>query len=240
VKLSIIIPTFNEEKHLPQLLNQIRGQTFKDYEVIIADGGSTDFTLKIAREDNCKIAKGGSPAKGRNHGASISQGELLLFTDADNVSLPHNFLERIIQKFEKKRLGVASFPIFPQGNFVDKVAYFLYNLWAGLSQKFLAHATNTILVKRSIHQEIGGFDEEIRLAEDHEYVRRAVKHGKFGFIQEGPILTSARRQEREGRATLYLKYLLAAAYLLFLGPIKSDIFDYRLGKGLERGKKDRL
>ncbi|MBD3208349.1 MAG: glycosyltransferase [Candidatus Nealsonbacteria bacterium] len=232
--LSIIIPTLNEGKNLPRLLKALKKQTFKDYEIIISDAGSTDRTLDIARSYGCKIVKGGLPARGRNEGAKAAQGEMLLFTDADNILVSETFLETVIKIFTERGLGVASFSIYPQGNFVDKFAYKIYNFWVKVSQSFLPHATNTILVEEEVHQAIKGFDEQVKLAEDHEYVRRASRCGKFGFIEEGVILTSARRMEEKGRVKTYLKYLLAGLYMLVLGPIKSDFFRYDMGKWLEK------
>ena len=53
--LSIIIPTLNEEDYLPKLLDSITNQTFKDYEIIIADAGSKDETINIAQSYRCKM-----------------------------------------------------------------------------------------------------------------------------------------------------------------------------------------
>ena len=51
--LSIIIPTLNEEKYLPRLLESIKNQNFSDYEIIVSDGGSSDSTKQIALDNNC-------------------------------------------------------------------------------------------------------------------------------------------------------------------------------------------
>ena len=58
VKLSIIIPTYNEEEYLPKLLYSINEQNFKDYEIIVADAGSVDKTKEIAESHNCKVIPG--------------------------------------------------------------------------------------------------------------------------------------------------------------------------------------
>jgi glycosyltransferase involved in cell wall biosynthesis len=227
MKLSIIIPALNEQEYIFQLLKAIRKQDFKDYEIIVADAASNDKTIKIAQEFGCKITEGGLPALGRNNGAKIAKGDLFLFIDADNKIPNDKFLSELIEKFEKRKLEVASFPISPNGIKLDKFFYWLYNLWVKITQRFLPHASGVVLVSREIHQKIGGFDEEIKLAEDHEYARRAGKIGKFGFIEIEPILFSSRRFELEGRFKAYLTYVLAGFYILFFGPIKSDIFKYR-------------
>lgn len=228
--LSIIIPTLNEEKYLPLSLKQIEKQNFDDnYEVIVADADSKDRTVEIARGFNCNIIKGGLPAKGRNEGAKIAKGDIFLFVDADNVYLPDDFLGNLLSEFRKRNLSVASFTICPDGNGFDKLVYRAYNFWVKSTQRFFAFASNAILIKRKIFEKIDGFDEEIKIGEDHDLVKRAAKIGRFGFIETEPVLTSIRRFERDGRFKTYLKYLLAGIYMLFFGPVKSDIFNYKFG-----------
>jgi glycosyltransferase involved in cell wall biosynthesis len=236
--LSIIIPTLNEEKYLPLLLEEIKKQKFKDLEIIIADAGSKDKTLEIAKSYGCKIVPGGLPAKGRNEGVKAVRGDTLLFLDADNIHLPPNFLETLLAEFEKRNLKVASFPIFPKGNWFDKIAYGLYNFWAWLSQRFLPHATNSVLIKKGVHEKIGGFDEEITIAEDHFYARQAAKIGKYGFIKTKPVLTSCRRFERDGRFVTYSKYLIAALQMLLSGRIKSNFYHYYHSDHHSQGPKN--
>ncbi len=227
--LSIIIPTLNEEKYLPILLREIKKQKFKGkYEIIVADAGSKDKTVEIAKKFGCKVVKGGSVARGRNEGAKVAKGEILLFMDADNIFLPEDFLETLLGEFKKRNLDVASFPIYVKGNWIDKIVYTLYNFWVQITQKFWAFATNSILIKKSLHEKIGGFDENIKLGEDHYYVKVAKKIGKYGFIKTKPVLTSSRRLEKDGRLKTYLKYLLAGIYMALFGPIKKDIFKYKM------------
>jgi glycosyltransferase involved in cell wall biosynthesis len=232
--LSIIIPTLNEQEYLPFLLKGIKKQNFKDYEIIVADGGSDDKTVEIARDFGCKVVRGGLPGRGRNEGAKKAEGDLFLFIDADNKILRKDFLDKLLFEFKERNLGSASFPIYPNGIKFDKFAYWIYNLWVKLTQRFLPHATGAILVKKEVHFAIGGFDEEIKLAEDHEYARRAGKKELFGFIDIEPVLFSSRRFEIEGRLKAYSKYVLAGIYMLFFGPIKSDIFKYRFIDSLRR------
>jgi len=225
--LSIIIPTLNEEKYLPFLLKSIKSQSLKDFEIIVADAGSQDKTIRISKSFDCKVVKGGLPSKGRNQGARIAKENIFLFSDADNIFLSQNFLKVLLKEFEKRNLDVASFSVYPKGNSFDRAAYNLYNFWANLTQRFLPHATTAVLVKRKIHEKIKGFDERIKMGEDHDYVRRAAKIGKFGFIRLGSVLTSARRFEKDGRINTYLKYVLWEFFSIIFGSLKSDVFDYK-------------
>ncbi len=234
--LSIIIPAVNEENYIGAILKSIKAQTFQDCEIIVADAGSSDRTVQIAKEFGCRVTSGGSPARGRNQGAEAALGEIFLFLDADNHLPDRDFLEKAVRQFREKKLAVASFPIYPADNPIDKSIYFIYNVWVDITQKFLPHATNSIMVTRDVHFQIGGFDEEIKLAEDHDYARRAACRGRFGFIKGSPIFTSSRRFERDGRLLTYLKYLLAGIYIMLAGPIKSDIFNYHLGGFFKKEK----
>ena len=83
---------------------------------------------------------------------------------------------------------------------------------------------------------IGGFDEEIRLGEDHNYVRKGVKFGKFGILKSSKIFVSPRRFKKEGWVKTYLKYFAAEVYMVFLGKIKSDIFKYKFNHYLKKPK----
>lgn len=236
--LSIVIPTLNEEKYLPLLLEEIKKQDFDDYEVIVADAGSTDGTVEIAESFGCRVVPGGLPAKGRNEGAKAAKGDIILFTDADNIYLPENFLKDLIGEFEERNLGVASFPILPAGSRLDRIAYDTYTFVTRMSQNFMPHATNSVLVRREVHQMIGGFDEEIKIAEDQDYARRAGKVSKFGFIETEPVLTSARRYESDGRLKTYIKYLAVGIYMSFFGPARSKIFRYDFSpKRFDKRKK---
>jgi len=89
-KVSIIIPTLNEEKYVEKTLLSIKAQTMKlPYEVIVSDGASKDDTLKIAKRyaNKIVISKKRSPAIQRNCGAKYSKGSFLIFVDADTCLL---------------------------------------------------------------------------------------------------------------------------------------------------------
>lgn len=227
--LSIIIPTLNEEKYLPVLLNSIKAQSFTDYEVIVADAGSKDKTIEIAKEYGCKVVKGGLLPAGRNRGAEVAKGDILLFLDAD-IFLPPSCLKNATDEFKKRNLGVAGFPLSPlAGKKIDKFVFTIFfNKWAELTQKISPHAASAIMSQKKVHDAIGGFDEEIVFIEDYSYTRDAAKIAKYGFIKE-PFYTSVRRYEKDGRLRTYLKYFLGELHVVFIGPIKSDIFKYKFG-----------
>lgn len=224
--ISIIIPTLNEQNHLPILLNQLRKQTFKDFEIIIADAGSKDKTREIAKSFGCKIVRGGLPAKGRNEGAKMAKGDLLFFMDADNIFFGEDFLEKSLEEFKRRNLQIAAFKIYPNGNLFDFLCYSIYNFFAKLTENILPHASNLILITKEIFEKVGGFDENIEIGEDHYLARIAKKYGKFGIINSTFVVTSARRLELGGRLKIYSIYLFTGLYMLFFGALRKKIFNY--------------
>lgn len=225
--LSIIIPTLNEEDYLSLLLESIKKQKIEDLEIIVADAGSQDRTLEIARNFGCKITKGGLPAQGRNEGVKFAKGDLLLFLDAD-TSLPENSLKTLLKEFRVRNLDVASCGLKPFGKskILNLLYHLFYNLPILLLEKISPHGAGLILIKKKLHLEIGGFDEEIKIAEDHSYVRKAAKKGKFGILRSKKIFYSQRRFQEEGWVKTYLKYLFIEIYMWLFGDVKSDIFSY--------------
>jgi len=226
--LSIIIPTLNEQNYLPYLLASLSRQTFQDFEVIVADADSKDRTREIAKNFGCRIIKGGLPGSGRNNGAKAAKNEWLLFLDAD-VILPPYFLERAMKEIKKRNLKAASCNIKPLSDKkIDKFLHNTVNLYFKGTERFWPHAPGfCIFVKKEIHQKINGFDEKIKLAEDHDYIMRASKIAPFRYLKSVKIPVSVRRLEKDGRFKIALKYALAEAHLIFLGPITSNIFNYK-------------
>jgi len=231
--LSIIIPTYNEEKYLPFLLQSIQNQAFwEDYEVIVADNNSTDSTRAIARGYGAIVTDGGLPGEGRNLGAEVAEGDVFLFLDADVVLSDPNYLADCLAEFRKKKFGVATCRVEPISDLkLDHFGHGAYNLLMLATANFSPVAPGfCIWVKPGVHDAINGFDEEIKLAEDTDYVQRAKKWGaKFGVLMSHKVPTSVRRMERDGRWSTAAKYILCGLHMAFIGKVKTDIFKYTFG-----------
>lgn len=229
--LSIIIPTLNEEENLPELLKSIKMQTGADYEIIVVDAHSEDGTRKLAESYGATVVDGGLPARARNLGAAAAKGDILAFFDADVVLPAPDFLEKTVAEFTEQKLGAATCAVLPMSEkFADKVFHKIYNFYTKIIRRFSPHAPGfCIFCRKDIHDAISGFDEEIKLAEDHDYVSRAGKITRFNILKSHPILVSVRRFDRDGRFNIALRYLAAELYIQTKGPIKTDIFKYRFG-----------
>jgi len=228
--LSIIIPTYNEEKYIGRLLDSIKKSKDIEYEIIVADANSKDRTREIAKSFGCKVVKGGKPAEGRNSGAEAAKGNLLFFLDAD-VILPKNFLEESISEFNKRQLDIAMCLFQPTPKkMIDKVIYELHNLYLVLTEKFNPTTIgHSILTKKSMFNKVNGFNETLKLSEDYDFGQRASKKGKYGVLKSKKLLVSTRRWEKEGRFKLLAIYLLSGIFYKLGLKIKGKIFDYQLG-----------
>lgn len=226
--LSIIIPTLNEEKYLPLLLNSIKKQDFTNYEIIVADNNSRDKTREIAKSFGCKIVQGGLPAEGRNRGAKLAKGDILLFLDAD-VILPERFLTNTIKEFKARKLGLATTYQKPiSKNIADHILITIFNILYGITQFVDPHASGyCIFAKRTVHKKLNGFREDLKLGEDHNYVKRGSKIAKFRILKSAKIYISMRRFISEGRLKLVLKYLKSEMHRKLKGEITKEIFEYK-------------
>jgi glycosyltransferase involved in cell wall biosynthesis len=187
MKLSIIIPTYNEEEYLPLLLKSIQAQDFVDYEIIISDAGSQDRTREIARKAGCRIVEGGMPAVGRNRGAEAAQGEYLLFLDAD-VCLTDGYLKISLEEFIEEELGIAITQISPLSDSrLDKMAHDFANFFMRRVETFKPHGAGCygILTLKKLHDEVEGFDEDLDFGEDTDYIERMAEISSFK-VRGGP------------------------------------------------------
>jgi glycosyltransferase involved in cell wall biosynthesis len=227
--ISIIIPTLNEEKYLPKLLECIKRQTFRDYEVIVADNNSKDKTRQIAEEHGCKVVDGGLPGVGRNNGAKAAKGDYFMFFDAD-VAFGQRFIEKAFNEFQKRYLEVASCNFISQSK-KYKIFFEAYNTYARMMQftfRPISGGAFIFLTKR-IFERIGGFDEQIKIGEDFNLIRRSAKHAKFGMLKSVKIYVSARRIEKEKSLNYLTRNIRTEIYRSFKGEIRKDIFKYDFG-----------
>ena len=230
-ELSIIIPTFNEGKYLGTLLNSILAQDYKDYEIIVSDNKSSDSTLRVARNYKCKIVKGGRPGRARNNGSKIANGKYLLFIDADSV-LSENCLNNSIRLFKEKNLDIVTARFYAyEGNSFDDFLHWLYFVLISIIFPLVPHLNGGyLLVKKELFDKLKGFDEGVKLGEEHDLARRAKKLGaKIAILRNIKVYLSVRRFKAEGRLKLTFKYLFAGFYRITMGEIRSNIFSYKWG-----------
>jgi len=241
-KFSIIIPTLNEEKYIENLLQSIKKQTLQPVEIIVADAGSKDKTREIAKKYGAKVVKGGLPAVGRNAGAKIAKGDILVFLDAD-AWLPKNTLESLCETFQKnyielvifkfrlvkfafEKYGVIRQVFFKIGTSLDE----LYRKVEYKIGKLTVSSCGNIAVRREVYARVGGYNTALTLAEDKDFITRVYqtrpkKKQNYQF-SDIVIKISGRRYSKPDvflKGLIGLPFFLIADLILTLFPYKVKV-----------------
>lgn len=193
--ISIIIPTYNEAEQIAKTIRQIHAANrLHEIEVIVADGGSTDETVCIAKQ--CGARTFVSERKGRaaqmNKGASVAKGDLLYFLHADSIP-PQNFITYISDAHKRGNISGCFKLAFDYDHWFLKA-----NCWfTRFNVNIVRFGDQSLFVTKEVFQKIGGFREELLLMEDQEIIHRIKKHGKFKVMND-VVITSARKYLNNG------------------------------------------
>jgi glycosyltransferase involved in cell wall biosynthesis len=184
--LSIVIPVKNEENNIVSLLDCLKQQSFQDFDIIIADADSTDFTIlnilshKISHK--IKIVKGGLPGVGRNNGAKKSKSKFILFIDADITIKDNNLLQKSITLINNNNLDLITTNISCRNNKIANLIYIINNKFQFLSKFDKPFATGMyFFIRKSKFDELEGFNKYDQYAEDYNLSRKINKK-KFNIV----------------------------------------------------------
>ena len=194
--ISIIIPVRNEAGQLPMLLNYLSTVTGKNNiaEIIISDGNSSDDTVKIANLYGAKIVMSEQDGRGlqMNTAAKTATGSILYFLHADSLP-PTGFVETILDKINSGDVAGCYRLRFDYNHWFLK-----FNAWfTRFNVNAVRFGDQSLFVRKSIFEVIGGFREDLIIMEDQEIIHRIRKKGKFVVIA-GYVTTSARKYRVNG------------------------------------------
>ena len=213
--MSVVIPVLNEERHLGQLLSDIRRQSLRPEEVIVVDAGSRDATVRIAKLSCTAVLHGEPPvALGRNLGGYAATGDLIFFLDAD-IRLPQNFFEDFLCEVEERRLDIACPRYLPYGSSPTiRVIHAFWNmLLKGFEKTLPSGAGHCIALRSKLFRESSGFDPSLKF-DDIELVRRLAKGRRFGLVGTNVLVSDRRYREQGILRTFLLHLLMAPAFAL--------------------------
>lgn len=208
MKLSVIVPTLNEEMAIKKTLDALSRLVNVD-EIIVVDGGSTDASVSLI--ENYKFNKPFKLVKFENanrglqmhEGTKYASGDVFWFVHAD--TMPVQGCGRKIKKFMSlKNTSGGNFQIVFDGE--SKWAKFLTKLYPKLRSINLVYGDSAMFAKREIYEKIGGF-RDLPLFEDVDLFRRLSRKGDFVTVNI-PIRTSSRRFENNSFLWTFTKWSL--------------------------------
>jgi glycosyltransferase involved in cell wall biosynthesis len=224
MKISVVIPAYNEEAFLPHLLASLQAQTFpkQDYEVIVVDNNSTDKTAAIAKKFGARViseSKRGY-AYACNAGFAAAKGEIIARADADYIQ-PKDWLEKIQKAFQKDPKIVAlGGPLYPlESTFLENIIYYpAIVIWMNIL-KFLGDGFlfPNMAVRKPIYEKTGGFDTHLQFGEDTKMCLKLVKLGKVAYMPNLYVYTSIRKMRSLGLIQSIFGYSFGNHIAMWLG-----------------------
>lgn len=215
MKCSVIVPTLNEAKTLPDMLRSV-SKLEGDYEVIVADGGSADNTVAIAESFGATVVHA---QRGRGSqqiaGAVRARGDVLWFLHADSIPAPDSLraIETLLSNAQ--RVG-GNFTLHFDG--LGSSARALTLAYPFFRLLGLCYGDSGIFVRRSVYEAVGGF-QPYPLFEDVDFVRRVRRKGQFTRLRRR-LITSSRRFDGRFMRTFAHWTLLQILYWLGVSPVR--------------------
>lgn len=219
--ISVVIPAVNEEQRLPRLLKAFeRGKEAQiPFEVIVSDGGSTDTTRDIARQFGCTVVEANAGEKqtiagGRNAGAVVAQGPIIVFINAD--TMPEN-IERLLfgvkEWFESSPSVAIAGPVNVDPSktmWKDIVFHSFFNTYVRVLNGigFAMGRGECQVVRRDIFERIGGYNATLAAGEDFDLYKRMRKYGRIGFRDAIAVYESPRRFRQKGYLRVFALWTL--------------------------------
>lgn len=217
--VSVIIPAFNRAKVVGRAVSSVLNQTFKDFECIVVDDGSTDETESVLRKFSDKIrviktANGGVSAA-RNIGSAQAEGTFIAFLDSDDEWKKEKLAKQIRYMNETGfRISQTDETWVRNGKFVNKSKKYIrpsgdifYNCL-----EVCAVTPSSVIMEKELFFEYGGFDESFPVCEDYDlWLRMSVK-GRFGLIDEPLIIKYGGNEDQLSNSACLDKYRIVSLF----------------------------
>ena len=165
VRFSVLLPVYNRENYVRQAVDSVLNQTFRDFELLVIDDGSTDRSVEILKSYGSKLKliqqRNQGPEIARNTAAPFAQGEYLVYLDSDDFFLPFALetFDKVIRATDSPPLLLGSILFFqdgepiPQFAFPDIIEIFKFRNYAS---KTMSLSSNSNIVRKSVFDAVGG------------------------------------------------------------------------------------
>lgn len=223
--ISIIIPLYNKEKYIKEVLDSVAKQDFKNFEVIAVDDGSTDNSpLLVEKYPDNRIhlikKQNGGVSSARNYGLQFTQGEYIFYLDGDD-KLESNALNELIdlaKKYPDCDIYTGNFiqvyPNIPERLYCKgKYEYIVKDNFKDFYKQKFYMRTGIFMVKKICLTESSGFNENLNVGEDFEFFLRLISKYKiaytpvciFKYIKEASELSKSHSNSQNLLSIIELK-----------------------------------
>lgn len=187
MKVTIITATYNSESHLQETINSVLSQSYKDIEYIVIDGGSTDRTLEIIKENKDNISKYVSERDNGiydalNKGIKLATGDIIGFLNSDDVYNNSDVVSEIVQTFKNTNSDIVYGNIVYMSNGEDKkmIRYWKSNDFRPESLKFGWMPPHpSLYCRKKVYDESGSFYDSFKIAADYEFILRVFSNKSY-------------------------------------------------------------
>lgn len=184
--VSIVMPSWNREKLIKEAIESLQNQTFRNWELIVGDDGSTDKTKEVIRsiaevDPRIKLLElsHGGVCKARNAAMKAAKGDWIAFLDSDNTWTP-NFLQVSIAAMQKQNMQAAYAAV--KMNEANGVRYRINEPNLELLSISNYIDLNVFIVHKNIIKKVGYFDVQLRRAVDHDLILRVSKVAELHYL----------------------------------------------------------
>jgi glycosyltransferase involved in cell wall biosynthesis len=191
-RVSIITPTFNRADFIRSAVESVLAQTFGDFELLIVDDGSTDNTVSVLEPylSDVRIRYFHQPNQGqsvaRNRGLAEAQGELICFLDSDDAWLENKLEKQVSMMDQYPEVDIIHGDEIDIDEYGREISRKNMRRFSGMiARQLLADnsvSINTVMVRSRCFDEMGGFSEERRVADDYEIWLRFASRYRFLYV----------------------------------------------------------
>lgn len=191
--VSIIIPTYNEEANILQLVNYLQKHADDRLaEIIVVDGGSRDQTVQVVRKAGfrCIISEKKGRAAQLNCGYRMSKGSLLYFVHADSIP-PKNYLDDLFRAIEEGYAAGCYRFRFDS----DKLLLKINSYFTRFDRIMCRGGDQTLFITRDLFEKLGGFRDDFMIMEEYDLIQKIQRKVKFKIIPND-VIVSARKYDK--------------------------------------------
>ncbi|HJS35438.1 MAG TPA: glycosyltransferase [Pseudoxanthomonas sp.] len=219
IEVSVIIPTYNRRDLLPRAIDSVLAQTHRVDEIIVVDDGSTDGTADMLQARYGERVKhvwqsNAGVSAARNHGLRLARGRYLALLDSDDEWLPEKtalqvaFLESrpdfgmVVCDVERIDGDYRHIDVFHRRDVIREDGWALRWL---LHNPALVPAS--VMLRRQVVDQLGGFDETLRTAEDLEFHLRVARHWPIGVVEQALVRAMRGHEGLSAASSTYDDYV---------------------------------